>query len=221
MARPAPILALVTGAVEWRLAKDWTLTAKLDGEFGQGSRTYSATTRLSYAWRGSPPCFSRIVLQSSDRKPRLPANRHAARPTHIGQRRFRLNDAAVNGHSGSHRGGRPRPDEHRGGDERDADYHRNAELPPRHRLDIFAKIRRRIETFGHSRIRPLKVQPMKQKRPPRRRSTVLDQHHRQRGEERHDEENVEGVAIRCVFHGTLRNSGSLSRRYRAAPLNCR
>jgi hypothetical protein len=104
MARPAPILALVTGAVEWRLAKDWTLTAKLDGEFGQGSRTYSATTRLSYAWRGSPPCFSRIVLQSSDRKPRLPANRHAARPTHIGQRRFRLNDAAVNGHSGSHRG---------------------------------------------------------------------------------------------------------------------
>jgi outer membrane autotransporter protein len=49
-ARPAPNQALVTGGVEWRLAKDWTLTAKLDGEFGQGSQTYSATGRLSYAW---------------------------------------------------------------------------------------------------------------------------------------------------------------------------
>ena len=49
-ARPAPNQALVTGGVEWRLAKDWTLTAKLDGEFGQGSHTYAATGRLSYAW---------------------------------------------------------------------------------------------------------------------------------------------------------------------------
>jgi outer membrane autotransporter protein len=49
-ARPAPNQALVTGGVEWRLAKDWTLTAKLDGEFGAGSQTYSATGRLSYAW---------------------------------------------------------------------------------------------------------------------------------------------------------------------------
>jgi uncharacterized protein with beta-barrel porin domain len=49
-ARPAPNQALVTGGVEWRLANDWTLTAKLDGECGQGSHTYAATGRLPYAW---------------------------------------------------------------------------------------------------------------------------------------------------------------------------
>ena len=49
-ARQAPDQALVTAGVEWRLAKNWTLMAKLDGEFGAGTTTYYATGRLTYNW---------------------------------------------------------------------------------------------------------------------------------------------------------------------------
>jgi len=49
-ARPAADQALVTGGLEWRLAKDWSLTAKFDGEFGKGSQLYAATGRVAYTW---------------------------------------------------------------------------------------------------------------------------------------------------------------------------
>ena len=35
---------------QWRFARDWTLTAKFDGEFGEGSQTYAGTGRLAYSW---------------------------------------------------------------------------------------------------------------------------------------------------------------------------
>jgi len=49
-AREAPDLALVTAGVEWRIARNWTLSAKFDGEFGAGSQTYGATGRIGYVW---------------------------------------------------------------------------------------------------------------------------------------------------------------------------
>jgi uncharacterized protein with beta-barrel porin domain len=49
-AKPASDEALVTAGVEWRFAKNWTLMAKFDGEFGRGSETYAATGRLAYNW---------------------------------------------------------------------------------------------------------------------------------------------------------------------------
>jgi uncharacterized protein with beta-barrel porin domain len=49
-ARPAPDQALVSAGLEWRLAKDWTLTTKFDGEFGKGSQLYAGTARVAYSW---------------------------------------------------------------------------------------------------------------------------------------------------------------------------
>jgi autotransporter-associated beta strand protein len=49
-AKPAPDQALITAGAEWRFAKNWTLMAKFDGEFGSGSETYAATGRVSYRW---------------------------------------------------------------------------------------------------------------------------------------------------------------------------
>ena len=49
-ARQAPDLALVTAGLEWRLARNWTLSAKFDGEFGKGSQTYGATGKIGYSW---------------------------------------------------------------------------------------------------------------------------------------------------------------------------
>jgi fibronectin-binding autotransporter adhesin len=49
-ARSAPNQALITVGAEWRLAKNWTLTAKFEGEFGAGSQTYAATGRISCVW---------------------------------------------------------------------------------------------------------------------------------------------------------------------------
>ena len=49
-ARPASNQALVTAGVEWRLAQNWSLMAKLEGEFGGGSETYAATGRVNYSW---------------------------------------------------------------------------------------------------------------------------------------------------------------------------
>jgi autotransporter-associated beta strand protein len=49
-AKPAPDQALITTGAEWRFAKNWTLMAKFDGEFGSGSETYAATGRLAYNW---------------------------------------------------------------------------------------------------------------------------------------------------------------------------
>ena len=49
-ARPAPNQALIAVGAEWRFAKNWTLMAKFQGEFGQGSQSYNAAARLSYAW---------------------------------------------------------------------------------------------------------------------------------------------------------------------------
>jgi uncharacterized protein with beta-barrel porin domain len=49
-AKPAPDQALITIGAEWRFAKNWTLMAKFEGEFGAGSQTYSATGRISCVW---------------------------------------------------------------------------------------------------------------------------------------------------------------------------
>ena len=49
-AKPAPDQVLITAGAEWRFAKNWTLMAKFDGEFGTGSETYAATGRVSYRW---------------------------------------------------------------------------------------------------------------------------------------------------------------------------
>jgi len=49
-ARRAPDQALITAGLEWRMAKDWTLMAKFDGEFGKGSQLYAATGRVAYTW---------------------------------------------------------------------------------------------------------------------------------------------------------------------------
>jgi uncharacterized protein with beta-barrel porin domain len=49
-ARPAPDQALITVGAEWSLAKNWTLMAKFEGEFGAGSQTYAATGRISCVW---------------------------------------------------------------------------------------------------------------------------------------------------------------------------
>jgi outer membrane autotransporter protein len=49
-ARQAPDQALVAAGVEWRFAKNWTVTAKFDGQFGEGSQTYASTGRVDYRW---------------------------------------------------------------------------------------------------------------------------------------------------------------------------
>jgi autotransporter-associated beta strand protein len=49
-AKPASNQALITAGVEWRLAQNWSLTAKFEDEFGAGSETYAATGRINYTW---------------------------------------------------------------------------------------------------------------------------------------------------------------------------
>ena len=49
-AKEAPDRALIAAGAEWRFAKNWTLMAKFDGEFGNGTKIYSATGRISYSW---------------------------------------------------------------------------------------------------------------------------------------------------------------------------
>ena len=49
-AKPAPNQALITAGAEWRLAQNWSLMAKFEGEFGAGSETYAATGRINYTW---------------------------------------------------------------------------------------------------------------------------------------------------------------------------
>jgi autotransporter-associated beta strand protein len=49
-AKVAPDQALIAAGAEWRFAKNWTMMAKFESEFGNGSRTYAATGRISYTW---------------------------------------------------------------------------------------------------------------------------------------------------------------------------
>jgi autotransporter-associated beta strand protein len=49
-ARPAPNQGLIAVGAEWRFAKNWTLMAKFQGEFGVGFQSYNAAARLSYVW---------------------------------------------------------------------------------------------------------------------------------------------------------------------------
>jgi len=49
-ATPPKDLGLVTAGAEWRLAKGVSILAKFDGEFADGSQTYSGTARLRYTW---------------------------------------------------------------------------------------------------------------------------------------------------------------------------
>ena len=48
---PPADLGLVTAGAEWRMAGNWSLMARFDGEFGNGDQTYTGTARwLRYAW---------------------------------------------------------------------------------------------------------------------------------------------------------------------------
>jgi outer membrane autotransporter protein len=49
-AAPPRDLGLVTAGAEWRLARGISILAKFDGEFADGSQTYSGTARLRYTW---------------------------------------------------------------------------------------------------------------------------------------------------------------------------
>jgi len=49
-ATPAKDSALATAEAELRLAANWSLLAKFDGEFAAGSRTYAGTGVLRYRW---------------------------------------------------------------------------------------------------------------------------------------------------------------------------
>jgi uncharacterized protein with beta-barrel porin domain len=49
-ATPPKDLGLVTAGAEWRLARGVSILAKFDGEFADGSQTYSGTARLRYTW---------------------------------------------------------------------------------------------------------------------------------------------------------------------------
>ena len=49
-AAPPRDLALVTAGAEWHLANGVSLMAKFDGEFANGSQTYTGTGRLRYTW---------------------------------------------------------------------------------------------------------------------------------------------------------------------------
>jgi uncharacterized protein with beta-barrel porin domain len=49
-AAPPRDLLLLTAGAEWRLRNGWSLLAKLDGEFADGSQTYAGTARAQYAW---------------------------------------------------------------------------------------------------------------------------------------------------------------------------
>ncbi|HEY4890459.1 MAG TPA: autotransporter outer membrane beta-barrel domain-containing protein, partial [Reyranella sp.] len=49
-ATPPSDLMLVTAGAEWRWRKDWALLGKLDGEFANGSQTYTGTVKLQHTW---------------------------------------------------------------------------------------------------------------------------------------------------------------------------
>jgi outer membrane autotransporter protein len=49
-AKPASELAVVTAGTELRLAQGISLMGKFDGEFGQGTSTYTGTARVRYVW---------------------------------------------------------------------------------------------------------------------------------------------------------------------------
>jgi uncharacterized protein with beta-barrel porin domain len=49
-AKPASDLAVVTAGAELRLAQGISLMGKFDGEFGQGTSTYTGTARVRYTW---------------------------------------------------------------------------------------------------------------------------------------------------------------------------
>jgi uncharacterized protein with beta-barrel porin domain len=49
-AEPARDLALLSGGAEWRLANGVSFLAKVDGELGSRSQTYSGTGRIRYTW---------------------------------------------------------------------------------------------------------------------------------------------------------------------------
>jgi autotransporter-associated beta strand protein len=49
-ATPPADLALVTAGAEWRMAHNWSVMARFDGEFGRGDETYTGTAQLRYAW---------------------------------------------------------------------------------------------------------------------------------------------------------------------------
>jgi uncharacterized protein with beta-barrel porin domain len=49
-AKPASNLAVVTAGAELRLAQGISLMGKFDGEFGQGTNTYTGTARVRYLW---------------------------------------------------------------------------------------------------------------------------------------------------------------------------
>ncbi|MFI5399417.1 MAG: autotransporter domain-containing protein, partial [Candidatus Binatia bacterium] len=49
-ATPATNLALVTAGTEWRWRNGWSIMAKFDGEFAQGSDIYMGTARVRYLW---------------------------------------------------------------------------------------------------------------------------------------------------------------------------
>jgi uncharacterized protein with beta-barrel porin domain len=48
-ATPAPDLGLVTAGAEWRMAHNWSLMARFDGEFGNGDQHGAAALRVVIA----------------------------------------------------------------------------------------------------------------------------------------------------------------------------
>jgi outer membrane autotransporter protein len=49
-AQAAPNAALLSAGAELRLINNWSVAAKLDGEFAPGARTYAGTGTLRYVW---------------------------------------------------------------------------------------------------------------------------------------------------------------------------
>jgi outer membrane autotransporter protein len=47
---PPPDLGLVTAGAEWHMARNLSLMARFDGEFGNGDQTYTGTARLRLTW---------------------------------------------------------------------------------------------------------------------------------------------------------------------------
>jgi uncharacterized protein with beta-barrel porin domain len=49
-ATPPQNSALTTAAAELHISRNWSVTAKFDGEFASGSQTYAGTGTLRYTW---------------------------------------------------------------------------------------------------------------------------------------------------------------------------
>jgi uncharacterized protein with beta-barrel porin domain len=49
-AAPACDLALLSAGAELRFVSGWSVAARFDGELADGSRTYSGTGTVRYAW---------------------------------------------------------------------------------------------------------------------------------------------------------------------------